>query len=195
MNLTTADRYMKLFSDAKPSASDVNYAGMLDMRISAISKSVEKYLQRKIMVGEYTDYFTPTNGTGTKSVRVSAFPIVSVQKVMLSGTELDASTYAVDKQNGIVSFIEPITRDMAIPYQDCISVVYTGGMAENTADFISEFPDIEIEVLTQIRFEILRVKDIAMKSVANGQTTSQLNPYGFLDSLINILERYRPIGW
>lgn len=195
MNLTTADRYMTLFPESKASASDSGYVGSLNMRINSVSRSVEKYLDRKLETAERSDYFTPSNGVGTKTVRVSAFPIVSIESVKLGGVELDSSYYTVNKETGVISFVTQITRDTAIPYEDSLCVTYTGGMATNTASFIELFPDIEIEVLTQIRFEIMRVKDIAMKSVATGQTTAQLNPYGFLDALVAVLDRYRPLGW
>jgi len=95
--------------------------------------------------------------------------------------------------DGVIHFAYPIIRQEPL-YERKISVTYVGGMAEDTADFISKYPDIELEVLTQINFEIKRVNDIAMKSVSNGQCSSSLNPYGFLDSLVTVLNRYKVLA-
>ena len=80
MNLTTADRYMTLFPESKASASDSGYVGSLNMRINSVSRSVEKYLDRKLETAERTDYFTPLMELVQKLFRVSAFPIVAVGK-------------------------------------------------------------------------------------------------------------------
>lgn len=194
MLLTTVDRYLKIFPEATPGISKPGASDAIEMRINAVSRNVEKYLGRKVEVAERTEKFTPASGTGTKQVRVSAYPIESIESVSIIDSLQDAESYNTDLETGVISFCTEIFRD-AIPFEGSIIVAYTGGMASDTADFIDKYPDIEMEILTQVRFEILRVKDIAMKSVANGATTSQLNPYGMTDSLIAVLDGYRKVEW
>ena len=192
MNLTTSTRYYNLFTEAVSSASKPHEVAKIEMRIASISRSVEKYMNRFVKIEERTERFTPDNGTGTKSVMVSAYPITEIESVSVYGTELSTDEYDVDEASGIISFKHSVIREQC-QYERAISVTYTGGMADDTAAFCENYPDIEMEVLTQVNFEVKRIGDIAMKSVANGQTTSQLNPYGLIDSLIVVLDRYRKV--
>lgn len=193
MNLTTKDRYFELFPEASSSTQAKDLA-KINMRIAAVSANVERFLGRYTQESERTEKFTPDCGTGTKQIRLKAFPIASITSVSSYDTTLiEDEDYLLNDTDGVIHFAYPIVRQEPL-YERKISVTYVGGMAEDTADFISKYPDIELEVLTQINFEIKRVNDIAMKSVSNGQSSSSLNPYGFLDSLVTVLNRYKVLA-
>lgn len=194
MKLTTANRYFTLFTEANSQTSKPAEIAKIEMRIASVSANVEKYLERKVENIERTEKFTPDNGTGTKSVRLSAYPVEEIDTITVYETELTEGEFSSDLESGLISFAIPVERLEPL-FERSIAVTYTGGMADDTADFIEKYPDIEMEVLTQVNFEAKRVADIAMKSVSNGQTTSQLNPYGFLDSLITVLDRYKKVMW
>lgn len=188
MDLTTKDRYLSVFpDDAKAWAGNTAF---LSLRISSVSASVERYLQRFTENVERTQKFTPNDGTGTLSLRLKGAPVESIDEVKLFDTVLTTDDYALDNDLGLIQLATPVYRD-STPYLNKISVTYTGGMADDTADFISKYPDIEMIVLMQISFELKRSKTIDSKSVANGVTTSQMNPYGFLDETMTVLNRYR----
>jgi len=190
MILTTADRYFTLFPESFQSASKPSEVAKINMRIISISRNVETYLGRSILKMQRTEYFTPEKGSGTKSVRLRAYPVESIDLLTIFEDEMTDDYFRVNNLSGQVSFSFPVER-LELHYENAIVVKYTGGMAEDTDDFINQFPDIEMEVLMQVNFEVKRSADIAMKSVANGQTTSQLTPYGFLDSLIAVLDRHK----
>ena len=191
MNLTTADRYFALFPESKKSAQDTDII-KIEMRIASVSVNVEKYLNRAVQVLARTEKFTPDNGLGTKSVFVSAFPISSVTSVSVYGEALASDEFNYDSATGEISFAERVERIEPL-FERSIAVTYTGGMALDTDSFDATYTDIEIEILNQVNFELKRIGDIAMKSVANGQTSSQLNEYGLMGSLTTVLDRYRRV--
>ena len=195
MDLTTIDRYLTLFPGASPTASDNGVPEQIGMRITAVSKTVEKYLKRGIEIKERTAKFTPLSGSGTRQIRLPAYPINELGSITVFGEELVVDDeYVVNNEDGVLSFNHRITRCQA-PFSDSIVATWTGGMALDTASFIEEYPDIEVEVLMQVRFEMMRHKDIAMKSVSNGQSSSSLVAYGLLESLRECLDRYARIDW
>lgn len=193
MNLTTADRYLALFPESSPMISKAAELTKLNMRIASVSRNVEKYLGRNVEIGDVVEKFSPDCGTGTKRVRLKAFPIASITSVSVFGSTLEEDTdYNVDYDNGVINFAYNIIRLIPL-YENAIVVTYNGGMASSVSDFYTDYVDIEAEVLMQINFELKRAPDIAMKSVSNGQTSSQLNPYGFIDSLITVLNRHKKL--
>jgi len=194
MNVTTVDRFFELYPESMASSSKQVEVAKINRRIDAVSRAVELYLGRKTEIDERLQKFTPDNGNGTKSVKLSAYPIQSITSVSIFGeTQTEGIDYSVDEDLGIIYFAFPVERSIQL-FENGISVIYAGGMADDVDNFILMYPDIEAEVLMQINFEIKRMGDIAMKSVANGNTSSQLNPYGFQDSLIAILDRYKRVG-
>lgn len=188
MDLTTKDRYLMVFpDDAKAWAGNTAF---LSLRISSVSASVERYLQRSMENTERTQKFTPQNGSGTLSLRLNGAPVEAVDEVKVFDTVLTTDEYEIDQDTGLIQLGTPVHRD-STPYLNKISVTYTGGMADDTADFISKYPDIEMVVIMQISFELKRAKTITDKRSANGVTTTDMNPYGFLDETMTVLNRYR----
>jgi hypothetical protein len=195
MLLTTKDRFFNMFPENKKGVSDPSFISDLDMRIKSVSYGVEKYLRRGIDSISRVNRFTPETGLGTKQVRLSAFPVSSVTSVVIFGDEYtEGSDFIVDNESGVISFLNRIFRETPL-YENAIVVTYIGGMATDTDNFVDLYPDIESEVLTQIQFELTRIKTIALKSQSNGASSSQLNDYGLTNSLIACLDRYRKVSW
>lgn len=195
MLLTTQDRFFNIFPENKKGASDAGFNLALDMRIRSVSHGVEKYIRRSIETISRVNRFTPETGLGTKQIRLSAFPIVSITSLTIFGDSYtEDEYYTVDNESGVISFQNHIFRTTPL-YENAIVVTYVGGMAIDTAEFDLNYPDIESEVLTQIQFELTRIKTIALKSESNGASSSQLNDYGFMKSLTDCLDRYRKEMW
>jgi len=188
MDLTTKDRYLAMFPEDQK-AWTASPTAFLSMRITSVSASVARYLDRHVTNEERIEKFTPEDGMGTLTVRVKGYPIEEVDSIEIFDTALSSDEF-VFTDTGLIQFYDRITRE-ELPYQDKISVKYTGGMADDTADFIAKYPDIEANVLMQIKFELERTKTISSKTVAAGATSSQMNPYGFMDELIRCLDRYK----
>lgn len=192
MNLTTAERYFTLFPASNAANQDAGKVAQINARISAISAKVQRYLSRKTEVAERTELFTPESGLGTLSIRLSAYPVTEIDTLTVYGDIYTAenSDFTLDSEMGVVSFSVPVSRD-AVLYQNGISVKYTGGMADDTADFISKYPDIESLVLDQVFFELQRMQNIANKSIAGPSSSAQLNEYGLMPALADCLDDYR----
>lgn len=195
MLLTTKDRFYNIFPENKKGVGDLSFNLALDMRINSVSHAVEKYLRRGIEAISRVNRFAPENGRGTKQIRLSAFPVISIASLTIFGDlYTENEDYTVDNESGVISFQNHIFRETPL-YENAIVVTYIGGMAIDTAEFDLNYPDIESEVLTQIQFELTRIKTIALKSESNGASSSQLNEYGFTNSLIACLDRYRRVNW
>ena len=195
INLATVELYRSLMGDAKPNVAP-EYVASIEARILSVSAKVEKYLGRAIESKERTEYFTAKSGAGTKSVALLAYPVSELASVSVWGSTLSQdSSFEIDTEEGIVSFLVPVYRARDL-YQRAICVTYTGGMAEDTADFISKYPDIATEVCMQVYFEISRQKNIADKTTATGAgiVTTHLE-YKLQPNLIEVLEQHiRPKG-
>jgi hypothetical protein len=201
IELTTVDRYYAMFPDTASASGTTSAPGKpekklpVEMRIKSISAKVQKYLGRSIEVGDFIERFTPDKGSGTKRIQLSSFPISAVSKVTAYGVEIESGDYGYTAylHSGVILFYEPILQQ-SCGYADAISVEYTGGMAEDTEDFIEKYPDIESLILDQVYFEINRVVTIANKSIGGNISSAQLNEYGLLPALVNELSRYRTVS-
>jgi len=195
MALTTVDRYYDMFPDTASASGKPEKTRPIQMRIDSISAKVQKYLGRSIEIGDFIERFTPDKGSGTKRVQLSAFPVSVVTKVTVYGIEQESGDngYVAHLFSGVVLFQSPIIQ-YACGFADTISIEYTGGMAEDTEDFIEKYPDIESLVLDQVYFEISRVGNIANKSIGGNISSAQLNEYGLLPALVDGLSRYCSIS-
>ena len=196
MDLTTKDRYFAFFPDAADGAAKASFTAQLGMRISAVSKSVIRYLEKKgrhVEAKERTEKFTPAKD-GTRSIRLAGYPVSEIELLTVfdDGWYADDGDFVLNAMFGEVLFNQKIYRDDDL-YLGAISVTYTGGMAADTDSFVEEYPDIESAVLMQVNFELSRYKSIANKSQANGADTTSENDYGPMPELVRILDSYSPM--
>lgn len=196
MDLTTKDRYFEFFPDAVDGAAKASFTAQLGMRISAVSKSVIRYLEkngRHVESKERVEKFTPAKD-GTRNIRLKGYPVAEIDLLTVfdDGWYSEDGDFVLDAPFGTILFNQKIYRDDDL-YLGAISVTYTGGMAADTAGFISEYPDIESAVLMQVNFELSRYKSIANKSQANGAATTSYNEYGLLPELARVLDSYCPM--
>lgn len=195
MELTTADRYYACFPDDASGAGQPSSLAQLNMRIKSVSASACKYLEsrgRFILSTERTEQFTP-DLDGTKKIRVMGYPITEVDSIAFNEEAFDpVDDYFVLNQFGTIAFTEKYYPCQSVP-NNTIAVVYTGGMAADTASFVAAYPDIESAVLMQINFELTRYKTISNKTISNGASSSTMNPYGLLDEVTRVLNSYCPM--
>jgi hypothetical protein len=196
MNLATITLYNTLLGDKTPN-TDSSFLAAISARIASVSAKVLRVLNRKIQQDTYIEKFPAELGKcGTKSVQLSAYPVVSITSVKTYDSALvEGSDFVVDYESGIVSFMIPVLR-LYDKWQDAIVIEYEGGMAEDTADFISKYPDIATEVCMQVMFEFARQKNLPNKSTASGAgIVTSHNPYGLQDGLMETLHPYiLPLG-
>lgn len=195
MDLSTADRYLALFPDESgsttPRAARVT---QINMRIASVSAVFERYLQRKTENAEYIDKFPAETGSGTNRVQLRGFPVESVTTVAIFGSDLESDEYLLDAETGVIEFAENVRIDEEL-IGDAITVTYTGGMADDAADFATKYPDLEIALLTQVNFELVRQQNITKRSLSIDGATEGLNPFGLIASIAETLDRHRRIIW
>lgn len=196
MDLTTKDRYFAFFPDATDGAAKASFTAQLGMRISAVSKSVIRYLEKKgrhVEEKVRIEKFTPAKD-GTRSIRLPGYPVSEIELLTVFGDSWfsDDGDFVLNATFGEVIFNQKIYRDDDL-YLGAISVTYTGGMAVDTVFFVEEYPDIESAILMQVNFELSRYKSIANKSQANGAATTSYNDYGLLPELVRVLDSYCPM--
>lgn len=189
MDLTTRTAY-RVFDPSKSTTTSTEYWERVDASISSVSAKVIKLLGRQVEVASVTEIFSVPSGAGLVRVHLRGFPLSSVTSVTLEDYELPTTEYRLDQPSGRLSFIPPIQRkDVEYP-SDALKIIYTGGMATNTDDFMSKYPDIVAEVHAQIRFELARITTIAEVSQTNDGQKTELAPYDLIPSLKRIISKY-----
>lgn len=190
MNLADITLYNAIADDPKPN-TDATHVAAINARIASVSVKVERILDRKVKSDSYTEKFTISKGSGTLSVRLRGYPVASVESLKVYDIEKQEGVdFRVDNDSGIIYFVEPVTREL-IDWQNAIVVEYTGGMAEDTADFKQKCPDVALEVCNQVAFELSRQKNLANKSVSTGAgMTTTFNPYGLQPGLLETIQPY-----
>jgi uncharacterized phiE125 gp8 family phage protein len=108
-----------------------NEDSLLDRLITAVSANVESYLNRKILVASYTEWY---DGTGTDRLLLTQYPVTAVQSVMMDGVTVSAAADATSTgwsfdDVGIFYQFGKFTRN-----RQNVKVTYTAGYATAPQD-------------------------------------------------------------
>lgn len=182
--LTTTDMLRTLDTGLKKTTE---IEAKLDLVIQSVSSRVEKYLDRIIETGTYTQAFDVTDNR--RRFRVDAYPITSVESFSDDGETIDMGDYAIvfDSKMGIVSVNDyALTRGFQM-----VEIGYTGGMAVDTAGFVTDYPDISYEVALQVLFEYGKMKNLVDKKTTIGEQTTERYDLNLQPSLRALLNRYK----
>ena len=193
MDLTTVER-VYAFDEALPSQKDKRT--LIGMIITGISSEVEAFLGRNIQKDTYTEYFDVPEFS-VPFVVLKGYPVLKDAEItpgvpnplafytredQLSTTEVD-----INYDTGRVVPKIPIYSGLGT-----FKVEYYGGMADDTEDFRTKYPDLEYEILLQIIFEYKRKRNMAMVSVgAGGNSAETYAPSELQPRLLKALRRYR----
>lgn len=185
MNLTTKSRVKTLGSITGTKQDDI-----IDIMIPAISALVKKHLDREILIDTYIES-VPINHSLIFSL--SAYPILDIISTTLvspdyEDEELNPDDFSIldNGKYGYVSYNNPMycSRNSEIRFE------INGGMAVDTEDFYTRYPDIELEIIQQILFTINRNKNIAEKSHTVADHTTTYLPNTLSDKLMSIIRIY-----
>lgn len=198
MDLTTLER-VYVFDGQLPDNKDKE---MVKMIISAVSNIVEKYLDRTILKGTYTETFDVPQYTDF-TAWVKAYPVNLDEEIQPADPDADPIANPLQiEDNGVVMDLTDIDINprfgwfqSRVPIDWGMSkfkITYYGGMADSTADFISLYPDIEYEVIKQVVFEYKRKKMMTQLSTgAGGNSSETYAPFVLQPSLQKVLRRHR----
>ena len=146
MDLTTAARVAAILIPG--STPTQQYSAVIAPFITMVSGMIENYLNRNITIGEYTEYFDVN--LSDRVFRLRAYPVTSMSTVRYDTEQVwDSSTIITPDQyrspvydpNGLLTLVAGRAVPLGFAAR-ALKVVYTGGMATNTANFIANFPVI-----------------------------------------------------
>lgn len=147
------------------STSD-KYDSFLGQLITAMSLEAEKFMGRKTKEESQTDFFDIRKNT--LRLKANGYPVNSGQDIKVywdylrafaADTELDSERYFWDYENGVLFLKTYLAEGFRI-----VKVTYTGGMATDTDDFISKYPDIANAVDEQVAMLFQRRDELGLKA-------------------------------
>jgi hypothetical protein len=148
--VTTVAR-VKARKDLQGGGLDATLATLVD----SVSQEIEILLGRRLLTGSYTDALPLESRR--RYVSLPAFPISAISSVKYGGsydfsavTAMDPASYQLLGPGGQI-FLSGLTTWMDPGF---LQIVYTGGMAADTASFIAAYPRIadaaENEVIARL---------------------------------------------
>lgn len=147
--------------------SDTNDDTWLTNQITATSLRMERFIDRKIEIVERTQEFDVNNVT-QETIWLRTFPNITIDTIKNSQdwdfantTAIDSDDFRVDEDNGQVHF-----RVTLATGPKAIQVVYTAGLAVDTDQVESDFPDLAAACDLQVAAAFRR------RSSPQGQSSS-----------------------
>ena len=210
MDLTTKARVAQLVNPGgtlDPADPD---GALFDVLIDQVSAVAERYMDRTVLVGTYTEYFDIN--PFQRSFWLKAWPVTAITSVNFDPANLFPAGNVLDSTD----YVSPILHPMGILEMKwdlysgadllprALKVVYTGGMATGadaaaqTAAFIAAYPDIAGAIDQQVAFQWHNRNNQGMSSLS-GEGGGVVLPVMFLGQEVqqlvplvrSILERHR----
>lgn len=146
---------------------------ILENLIASVSQSIERYLDRPILLAERTVYLDVVPDRW--SYQLPAFPVTAVASVKNSATfdwtvasKVEGTDYVLDMDSGILRQLNGWTNGA-----EALQVVYTAGLASDTAGVISSYPDLADACEKQVTEEFRRRDGLSRTTVAvQGSSTT-----------------------
>lgn len=169
----------------------------IDNLIASVSETIEQYIDRHTLTAARTEQYDCL--PGSKSIQLRAFPVSAVASVLhstswdfVNGMEtLTADEYQLDAAAGILYF-----KSWREPGPMAWRVTYTGGMAADTAAFISAYPTLADACEKQVTHEWRRKLRLDKGSQdQGGSSVNFADSVDLLPVVQRILQPYRRIVW
>jgi len=147
-------------------------------------------VKKEISVTEYFDIFRAQD-----SIQLSAYPVTSItsihnsqEEIWDAGTLIDSDYYHVDLDSGLVHFDSYILLYGA----KAVRVVYVGGMADTTDNFVTAYPHIASAITMEVAYRFQRRHTIGLIAVtAAGGSTTIAQKTQFLPAVEDVLDSER----
>lgn len=168
---------------------------ILENLIASVSLSIERYLNRPVLVAERTEYLDVRHDRC--SYQLAAFPVSSITSVKNSSTydwtvdaKVEGTDYVLDLETGIL-------RQIAgwVTGAEALQVVYTGGLAADTAAVLANYPDLADACEKQVTEEFRRRDGLSRSSVSVQGSTTTSESVRLLDVVRERLAPYRRPVW
>jgi hypothetical protein len=189
IDLTTTARVRSLLGLPDDDTSADTNVGRL---ITSASARIERYLRRGIDTIARTETFDVMHGRYTYAL--GAYPVTSVASVKVATNydfasataKTSGADYHVDLTAGVV---EQLTTWLAGPR--VLQVVYTAGLAANTAAVLASYPDLTDACEKQVVEEHNRRGGMLRKSANVGGATESSESVTLIPIVREILAPYR----
>ena len=175
MDLTTRDRVKIHIEKGEKIGHDSPALDHLSALIAEYSASFERWMNRTVLAASTTEYFDVQ--PGQRAFALNAYPVTAVTSVYHDTSrewtdgEIDSDSYYLDTSTGLMQ----VDGQGLFPGPGVFRVVYTGGMAADTAAFIAAFPEIAAACDKQVAYHYGRAKSLGSTSVSgrDGSTTHE----------------------
>jgi len=193
IDLTTTARVKELLDvDDSETGSDAAIGRL----VTSVSARIERYLRRGVEAAARTETFDVMHGRTTYALH--AYPVSAVASVKIAtsynfaaaGAKTSNTDYHVDLAAGIV---EQLTTWLTGPR--VLQVVYTGGLAADTATVLSNYPDLADAAEKQCVEEWLRRTSLSRTNSNASGVTEARDVVTLLPIVREILAPYRRPVW
>lgn len=195
MDLTTSTRVKALTESGGISAGTANDT-LIAQLIATHSQNIENYLGRKTLATSRTEQFDVARGQ--RAFLLSAFPVTEVTSArdaddrdFASALAIDTTDYYLDTARGVIEFdgYQPING------AGTLQVIYTGGMAADTASFVAAYPDVAQACDMQVAYTISRKDQLGAQSIGTQSgSVGWAGPLDLLPEVKRLLEPYRRVS-
>jgi len=193
MDLTTLTRVKATLGGLSSGAYDSQLAQI----ITDVSGRFERYMRRQVL--RQTNTKTIPLAQLSVVTTLEASPVSSITSIKYAGHPSDfAGTTAMDAQNyvledadaGLVRFlVEMPLADRRRP--GYLELVYVGGMADDTADFVATYPDIARAADIQCAYEFQRQRSPGGNVTSDAGSTAYDEALGMLETAKQALAGHR----
>ena len=189
INLTTVAR-VRAFDKTIVAAVT---GAQITVLIQMVSAHIEKLLCRETEATTYTEYLSPGEGQGWFSLK--AYPITTLTSVTHdpdrdfddSNDILDSDDYTHDPDTGEL-FIDGESLSAG---NRTLKVVYDGGMAADTAAFITAYPDLAGATDMTVAHTFQQVGNASVTTVDDGLTSTTVRPVVIPAQARSIIESHK----
>lgn len=168
---------------------------ILENLIASVSLSIERYLNRPLLVAARTEYLDVVPDRW--SYQLPAFPVVSVASVKNSATfdwtvdaKVEGTDFVLDTETGILRQLTSWVNGA-----EALQVVYTAGLAADTATILSAFPDLADACAKQVTEEFRRRDGLSRTTVAVQGSSTTSAAVSLLPVVRERLAPYRRPVW
>lgn len=191
MDLTTATRVKRRLGITDDDATNDEVIGSLIARVSdecedLMNRDVESTLRTVQRDSWY----------GMRSLSLRGYPVTSVtsmhndiDRLFGSETLIDAADYYVELESGLIHF-----EFNPFPAKGGLQIVYTGGMATSTANFIAAYPGIADAVDQRVCQLWQRRNEIGVASLGSGQGNLSNQTIDWAPDSLAAVMRHRRMG-
>lgn len=194
MDLTTLARVKMHIEVGGDKLVDDSVDSLLSALITQYSADAEAILDREVLAAEQTEYFTIA--ARQRVFALQAWPVSVVTSIYhdtsreWTSGEIDSDNYYLELAEGLLT----IDGTLLCPGAGVLRVIYTGGMATDTAALIAAYPDIAGALDAQVTAHYQRRKQLGAVAMSAGQgSVSHDGPLKWLPTVLAALRRHRRI--